>query len=307
MQIWHRPPKNAPRDLVNETVDVIMSVPIAPKSVLKEGDATDRLMNLSVNYNLHPSMHWSRQANMYGIANDHQYLEKSLYETTVDGINFADEKMVENLEKATRDQNESKTWFNARRSRLTASRIKEVITAMETAQKKNLPCSIIPARFNFRSSNLQRIPAIAWGTTHEKYAFRDFTNQCKNSKIYRKCGIYVDIVRHYLAASPDGISECGSEIMEIKCPYKIRYNEPERAQFLDSNGMLKQNHNYYYQVQTQMHVTRTKICNFIIFTTKGLHTQVIQYDEDFMNRILPILDFFYKHVFCEEYCKTFGF
>ncbi|XP_065088331.1 uncharacterized protein LOC135709533 [Ochlerotatus camptorhynchus] len=307
LQIWHRPPKNAPRKSVNEPINNIFSVPFTPKTSLRQGDATERLMNLTVAYNLNPSMHWSLQANMHGIANDHQYLEKSIYETTVDRLNFVDEALVINMEELTRGQNTSPKWFEARKSRLTASRIKDVITAMQTASKKSTACSVIPARFNFKRATLQNIPAIAWGTKHEDIAFKGFINHRYNSKTFRKCGIYIDTRRHYLAASPDAISECGNEIVEIKCPYSIRYSEAVKAPFLDTDGHLKPNHKYFYQIQTQMHVTQTKVCHFVVYTLKGIHTEIVQYDKEFMDKVLPTLDSFYKNVFCEEYCKTFGF
>lgn len=73
----------------------------------------------------------------------------------------------------------------------------------------------------------------------------------------------------FVGASPDGIvncSCCGSSVVEIKCPYtcknkkiykfsvNISFNEDESGSF-----KLKENHQYFYQVQMQI-----KLLNILI-------------------------------------------
>lgn len=80
-----------------------------------------------------------------------------------------------------------------------------------------------------------------------------------------------------MAASPDGLvgDDC---IIEIKCPFSIRDYTPENAyeekkiKYLEKkNGklVLKKNHDYFYQIQGQLHITPKKYCYFVVWTPKG--------------------------------------
>ena len=81
-----------------------------------------------------------------------------------------------------------------------------------------------------------------------------------------ECGLFVDTDKSFLAASPDGL--VGSEaVVEVKCPFKCADSRLDWVAAHDSSfclqtdpitgGLrLKRSHNYYYQVQGQMHVSR---------------------------------------------------
>ncbi|KAJ6642393.1 Maternal protein tudor [Pseudolycoriella hygida] len=121
-----------------------------------------------------------------------------------------------------------------------------------------------------------RSEAIDWGLKNEEAALREYSKKVGENFI--KCGIFVDSSLNYLAATPDGINESKSVIVEIKCPYSIRFQEPESASFL-KDFLLKKNHAYYTQVQIQMHVTKVYTCDFVVWTTKGILIQPISYDK----------------------------
>lgn len=93
-------------------------------------------------------------------------------------------------------------------------------------------------------------------------------------------GLFVDPTLPYLAASPDGLIGDNS-IIEIKCPFSIRDFTPENAykenkiKYLeqkDDKLSLKKSHDYFYQVQGQLHITQRKFCYFVVWTPKGKHT-----------------------------------
>lgn len=264
-------------------------------------------MKSSINIGLNLSAHTLQYANLYGVANDHDYLAKSLYQSSVDSINNVNEAQRMKIEQQTRGQSSTKVWFEARKSRITASRIKEVITAMRTSITKNAPCSKVPAKFNFKTQDLSNIPPVAWGRSQEPEAFKAFIEQYTGQKHFSLCGLFIDKSRNFLAASPDGICCCGSVILEIKCPYSIRNDEPTKAKFLDENGNLLKTHKYFYQVQFQLHTSNARLCHFIVYTTVGIHHCDVVYETLFMEDQLKIVDQFYKNVFCEVYCQTFGF
>ena len=99
-----------------------------------------------------------------------------------------------------------------------------------------------------------------------------------------QCGLYVDTAKCWLAASPDGLVG-GEAVVEVKCPLACEATrldwlahhdntfclQPDlvtgtirqcitycrRYLTLFSGGLrLKRSHNYYYQIQGQMHITR---------------------------------------------------
>lgn len=268
---------------------------------------TDELINLTLNAGLNSTMHTNRVVHMIGLSNDHDYAAKSMYEMTLETINNISPSRAINIELNTREQSSTNLWFEVRRSRITASKIKSILTAVKSSKAKNIPCNTAPSRFNFYKKDLSKVPQIAWGQSRENVAFEEFVVMYKGEKTFRKSGIHIDTTRNYLAASPDGVCCCGEEILEIKCPYSIRFTEPTRANCLDKEGFLLKSHEYYYQIQFQLHVVRAKICHFIVYTLKGIHCQVIEYDKQFIEALLPELHDFYMFVFCKEYCKEFGF
>ena len=107
-----------------------------------------------------------------------------------------------------------------------------------------------------------------------------------------------------MAASPDGLIEDPSEnngrrygILEIKCPYSARKVTPKAAcheinQFCCSliNGrtLLKQTHNYYYQIQGQLAITQLPWCDFVVWTPHGISIERIERDINlWQQNILP--------------------
>lgn len=55
--------------------------------------------------------------------------------------------------------------------------------------------------------------------------------------------------------------------------------------------ILKTNHDYYYQIQTQLRITNITKCCFFIFTNYWYYNIVISYDVNFWNpKIQSLLD-----------------
>jgi len=64
----------------------------------------------------------------------------------------------------------------------------------------------------------------------------------------------------------------------------------------DGEGVvsLKKTHIYYYQIQGQLHITRRAYCDLVVFTTKDLFIQRIEYKKSFWDDIMfPKLHKFY--------------
>jgi hypothetical protein len=130
--------------------------------------------------------------------------------------------------------------------------------------------------------------AIAWGKKMERVAqekFFQIISPLHVNLCIQATGLFVDKDELYLGATPDGIMRCDcceDFTIEIKCPYAHReknISEIEKKNFfLDENGLLKESHNFYDQVQGQMALTGTSKCYFVTFTEKELHHQIIDFD-----------------------------
>ena len=60
---------------------------------------------------------------------------------------------------------------------------------------------------------------------------------------------------------------------------------------------LRRNHIYFAQIQGQMAVGLRPWCDFVVYTTKGVSVQRIQFDNDYWdNELLPKLIDFYETV-----------
>lgn len=116
---------------------------------------------------------------------------------------------------------------------------------------------------------------------------------------------FVDKIDFYLAAIPDGlIGQNG--LVEIKCPYSSRQLSPieaiqtKKLTYMESGKLeqfhLKKNHNYFFQVQGQLHVTKRDFCYFVVWTPKGFIYDKITRDDEFFNNMKEKLKTFYcKH------------
>jgi hypothetical protein len=75
----------------------------------------------------------------------------------------------------------------------------------------------------------------------------------------------------------------GDGVLEVKCPYSKKDVPMETAcadpsfylSTSDQGTQLKENHQYYYQIQTQLHSTKRKYCDFVVWTPSQIHIQRI--------------------------------
>lgn len=201
------------------------------------------------------------------------------------------------IEVDTRLQSESSDWMTHRQTRLTASMIHSVITAVNTAKTQTrLPSAAVAIR-QIEPIDLTHIPAIQRGRECEPMAF---ATTCRDHQhlALRTCGIFIDTERPFLAASPDGISSDGQTIIEIKAP-----NIEREVAFWDADRKLKRTHQYYTQIQYQLHVTKAKKCIFAVFINENENNyEDILYDETFIGNTISKVDLYYRKVFCTVYC-----
>lgn len=144
------------------------------------------------------------------------------------------------------------------------------------------------------------------GKQHESVALQLYATE--KETVVQPCGLFIDLKHGFLAATPDGL--VGTDrIVEVKCPLKYKEHEPLEAarnfsekKQRDGALVLSRSHSYYfYQVQGQLHITGRIICDFVVYTTKGIHVQEIRRDDAFWRaKMEPFLLRFYKDCILPE-------
>lgn len=118
---------------------------------------------------------------------------------------------------------------------------------------------------------------------------------------FTSSGLVVCLQQPWLAASPDSLINCtchGPGVIEVKCPYKFRdvkiitavENEKNFHLSYHENSKefkLKTTHEYYYQIQLQMFVTRCTYGMFVTFTTCDFVYVNVPFDEQFFEKVIP--------------------
>ena len=123
---------------------------------------------------------------------------------------------------------------------------------------------------------------------HESVAIDAYQN--KTGSIVKPTGVWM-FRNNIMGASPDGSvftdphAACAVGILEVKCPYSMRYVNIEwPAQwrncltYLDHNNMLKKTHDYSHQIQGAMTAVGVDWCDFVIWTRSNMKIQRIRRD-----------------------------
>jgi len=124
-------------------------------------------------------------------------------------------------------------------------------------------------------------------------------------------GLHINPKYPYFGASPDGITNCdccGVSILEIKCPYCIQFksilNLSENGySFIKSkNGELtiKEEHDYYYQIQMQMAITNKKYCYLVGWCKKDFAFARVPFNESFWKDNSEVAKTFFYDVILPE-------
>lgn len=198
-------------------------------------------------------------------------------------------------------QTDVEKWKAERTGRITASNFGKIL------KFKNSPDSIL---LDILFSKDISTETIAWGKTMEKIAMNKFLEKISSLHVnlcIELIGLLIDKDEAYLAATPDGLVRCDcheDHIIEIKCPFthksKMIAEIDKKNFFLDDNEILKENHNYYDQVQGQMALAGVSKCYFVTYTEKELHVHIIEFDElRWENSKSELKQFFYNLVFPE--------
>ncbi|XP_076280094.1 uncharacterized protein LOC143208964 [Lasioglossum baleicum] len=207
----------------------------------------------------------------------------------------------EQIQQDTVGQCNNSKWLMYKSDMLTASYFGKVCRRLKTTRcAKLVEVLVRPKPLN--------VAAVRYGKQNEAAALAEFSTK-ENVKI-EDCGLFIDASLRYLGASPDGlIGDDG--IVEVKCPKTAENLTPEEAlhtvttvreMFEDSTGSaMSKSHDYYYQVQGQLHITGRKYCLFGVWTKKGIKVIRVERDDVFWQlKMEPQLSRFYIHCMLPE-------
>ena len=210
---------------------------------------------------------------------------------------------------ATKQQAASTEWKKYRKGMITASQIRQVCTRMESYEKNPNISTDARVKVIMGYSAVPEVKAIKYGRAQEIHAKKLYGKlQSKFHKQFSQTdsGLVVSKECVFIGSSPDLLVTCtchGPGLCEIKCPYKIKHEKPTSSnlQYLvtnaNNNDTLKVNHDYYFQIQTQMATCGLNYCDFFVYTNlgkDGYHLERINFDCEFWASILTKARSFWK-------------
>jgi len=201
-------------------------------------------------------------------------------------------------------------WIESRVGRLTSS----VFGAVCKLKASSKPDNIIKLVMNYSTVETK---ATKRGRSHKMAARRVYQKNVQilhpGLKVFNS-GLVVSCKYPHLGTSPDGVVVCcqkcldGNGLVEIKCPYKHRFNTLEEAfkdttlccEMLNGHMKLRRRHAYYYQIQGQLALTGRAWCDYFVWTLKANSVERIWFDQAFCDEMVKKLNSFYLRAVIPE-------
>lgn len=201
------------------------------------------------------------------------------------------------ITEATKEQHLTRTWYDVRKPRITASKCKRCLIRPTTSPTEAISEVLM---YNDRAPT----KAMKEGIEAESRIISEFEKD--TGLTVHKSGFVISETHPFLGASPDGIID-NHTIVEVK---NIQVKEAEshedamcRLGIYKKHGSaieINKNHGYYHQIQQQLFCTQSNSCHFIVSSAISTHREVITFDSGFWNDILPKLEnFYFNHLFPE--------
>ena len=206
-----------------------------------------------------------------------------------------DDTTVRAIEKITRGQDKNPAWVAFREGCVTSSRAKRVFTKTSSLLKNPKARADAILKEILGEDDFQS-DAMKWGHESEPVALARYKKRMYRGHpqfTMRNCGLFMSKEVPLLGASPEALCYCkchksplGKWIVEVKSPYANRHKDPLAAAIedgycvFDENRQLEVNrkHKVYFQIQTQLGVTKLTKCDLVIYTTKGICVVPVTFD-----------------------------
>jgi putative phage-type endonuclease len=175
----------------------------------------------------------------------------------------------------------SEEWFAARKGRITASSVGAILSYSPFEKPDDVMRRMV-REYHRAPSEFNGNVATEWGTANEPHALSEY-EMLTNRKV-ETCGFFT--YEDWAGASPDGL--LGDDgMIEIKCPYSMRKGD----------GLFKsakEQMHYYAQMQFQMFIMKRRWCQFFQWCPTGTWSEIVNYDEEFVDDMIPKLRAFYE-------------
>ena len=240
-------------------------------------------------------------------------LKSTFYQTKV----VLTKEVACELEEQTRNQSESNQWRCERRKRITASNAGGIAKMRAKTKRSKKVQQLLYSTFRGNKATF-------YGSEKEDITKQEYiTYQRRNNHpdlAVKDCGLFISEENNWLAATPDGIVHDSSDalnpsgLLEIKNPFALKDKELMEACTMSSFCLeedkdnhtlkLKQQHNFYYQIQCQLYCVNTHWCDFVVRTNKDMHVERIYRDEEWWKAQLEKLRKFYFSALLPELACT---
>ena len=179
-------------------------------------------------------------------------------QTTINSISITSSQSSY-FEEKTRLQSSTPLWFQIREFRLTASKLGSV------AKRKKADVSKLLDRL--KSTRNRQTDSMRLGQLREPVAAKKYASIKENKVNLYPSGCVVSVGAPWLAASPDRKVYDPSKtypygILEIKTTDSDTIGNADWLKEEEGSLILKKNHDYFYQVLTQLAVTGLPWCDF---------------------------------------------
>lgn len=221
---------------------------------------------------------------------------------------------IEAIEKATKKQSSSSSWYEFRAGRITASNFKSVCrTSIERPAASLVKKICYPETCKFTSA------ATEYGKRNESVALTKYKDQMMSvheNFVLHQSGLILNNNFPGFSASPDGISVCdchGKIVLEIKCPFSGKNGSIESVLSLKvpyirkiTNGnnkemyVMVESHAYYYQVQMLIFMTESIAAHFVIWTPNDLILIVVEPNYEFWTNNYKTAEIFLRKIILPE-------
>ena len=218
---------------------------------------------------------------------------------------------IQDIEESTRQQRKCQRWYDEKKFRITASTFPQVVKRKTTNHGKFIQNLISKGKNTSAGTEVHK-SSLKHGIDNEDKAVEKYSRYMSGInhpvKIFQS-GLVINPTHPQYGCSPDrkvfdSAVHPHFGIAEVKCPYTLRNLTPLQAaqygdnkfplELIDGKLQLKQDHDHMIQIQTQMALTCTKWCDYIVYTFPGLHIQRIFFNQNmWTNEILPKVDAFY--------------
>ncbi|XP_065944675.1 uncharacterized protein [Magallana gigas] len=212
-----------------------------------------------------------------------------------------DDSYVKKVNEFTKGQSINLMWQYQRKGRLTASNFFKAYHYRGDKADNYIVRSIM-GQYNFTSKSVE------YGKINESVAREKYVDHMTCFHPSFKCsetGIFVFKDFPFLAASPDGISECkccGKGLVEIKCPYssqnetcQVAMSKNSSCAIVNGNYVLKKSisSSYYVQMLGQMAVCKLSYCDFVLYTQKDIYVERVNFSQADWELLFEKLKSFY--------------